>query len=37
MKDAKNLIFNFNYKEVSQGENLNQNIMLQRGDVIVVR
>ncbi|MBC8440381.1 MAG: polysaccharide export protein [Deltaproteobacteria bacterium] len=30
-------IFNFNYKEVSEGVNLDQNIMLQRGDVIVVR
>lgn len=30
-------IFNFNYEEVSQGEKLDQNIMLERGDVIVVR
>ena len=30
-------IFNFNYKEVSEGVNLDQNIMLERGDVIVVR
>ncbi len=30
-------IFNFNYKEVAEGMNLDQNIMLQRGDVIVVR
>lgn len=30
-------IINFNYDEVSEGENLDQNIMLQRDDVIVVR
>ena len=36
-KDANTIISNFNYKEVSQGEKLKQNIMLQRGDVIVVR
>ncbi len=30
-------IIKFNYDEVSTGENLEQNIMLQRGDVIVVR
>ena len=30
-------IFNFNYDEVSQGEKLEQNIILERGDVIVVR
>ncbi len=36
-KDGKTDIFNFNYDEVSEGENLDQNIMLQRGDVIVVR
>lgn len=35
--NGETTIFNFNYKEVSEGENLNQNIMLQRGDVIVVR
>jgi len=35
--DGKTTIFNFNYKEVSEGVNLDQNIMLQRGDVIVVR
>ncbi len=34
---GKTDIFNFNYKEVSEGVNLDQNIMLQRGDVIVVR
>ena len=26
----------FNYKEVENGENLDQNIVLQRGDTIVV-
>ncbi len=30
-------LFNFNYQEVSEGLNLKQNIMLERGDVIVVR
>lgn len=35
--DGKTRILNFNYEEVSEGENLAQNIMLQRGDVIVVR
>ncbi len=30
-------ILNFNYEEVSQGKNLEQNITLKRGDVIVVR
>ena len=29
--------FNFNYEEVSEGNNLEQNITLKRGDVIVVR
>lgn len=33
----KTLTFNFNYDEVSEGKNLEQNITLQRGDVIVVR
>jgi polysaccharide export outer membrane protein len=36
-KDGKTKIFNFNYSEVSEGKNLDQNIMLKRGDVIVVR
>lgn len=35
--DGKTDIFNFNYEEISEGVNLDQNIMLQRGDVIVVR
>ncbi|MCP4673480.1 MAG: polysaccharide export protein [Desulfobacula sp.] len=30
-------VFNFNYEEVSEGNNLEQNIILKRGDVIVVR
>ncbi len=30
-------IFSFNYKAVSEGEQLEQNIMLERDDVIVVR
>ena len=34
---SETTIFNFNYKEVSQGKKLNQNILLQRGDIIVVR
>lgn len=36
-KDGKTLTFNFNYAEVSEGKKLEQNITLQRGDVIVVR
>jgi len=36
-KGGKTLTFNFNYDEVSEGRKLEQNIMLQRGDVIVVR
>ncbi len=32
----KTHIFDFDYDDVSQGENLDQNIVLQRGDVIVV-
>lgn len=35
--NGKTTIFNFKYNEVSEGVNLDQNIMLQRGDVIVVR
>lgn len=35
--DGQTKIMNFNYDEVSEGENLDQNIMLQRDDVIVVR
>ena len=34
---SETTIFNFNYDEVSQGEKLEQNIILERGDVIVVR
>ncbi len=33
--DGKTRIFSFNYDKVSQGENLDQNIQLKRGDVIV--
>lgn len=33
---AKTAIFTFDYDEVSKGENLDQNIVLERGDVIVV-
>jgi polysaccharide export outer membrane protein len=36
-RDGETLSFNFNYEEVSQGKNIKQNIMLERGDVIVVR
>ncbi len=35
--DGESTTFNFNYKEVSEGINLEQNITLKRGDVIVVR
>lgn len=35
--EGKTAIFDFSYKEVSEGVNLDQNIMLLRGDVIVVR
>lgn len=35
--EGKTTIFNFNYDEVSEGKKLEQNIMLSRGDVIVVR
>jgi polysaccharide export outer membrane protein len=31
------IVFYFDYDKVSQGKNLEQNILLQRGDVIVVR
>ncbi len=34
---GKTDVFNFNYLEVSEGKKLEQNIMLNRGDVIVVR
>ncbi|MCD4719606.1 MAG: polysaccharide biosynthesis/export family protein [Desulfobacula sp.] len=36
-RDGKTISFNFNYEEASEGKNLAQNIMLVRGDVIVVR
>ncbi len=34
---GKELIFSFNYDEVSNGQNLKQNIALIRGDVVVAR
>jgi polysaccharide export outer membrane protein len=34
--DAETKIFDFNYDDVAKGNNLELNIMLQRGDVIVV-
>ncbi len=36
-KDGKTRIFKFNYEKVSKGMNLDQNIMLKRYDIIVVR
>ena len=36
-KGGKTEIYPFDYDEVSDGENLEQNIQLERGDVIVVR
>lgn len=35
--DTGTTLFDFNYQEVSQGQRLDQNIMLKPGDVIVVR
>lgn len=35
-KPGGTLIFDFNYDEVSQGKKLTQNVLLKRGDVIVV-
>jgi polysaccharide biosynthesis/export protein len=34
---GRNLIYRFDYEEVSAGENLAQNIKLMRGDVVVAR
>ncbi len=34
--DGKVTKLHFNYKEISKGENLDQNIVLQRGDTVVV-
>jgi len=34
--DSQTVQFEFNYQEVARGENLEQNIRLRRGDVIVV-
>jgi polysaccharide export outer membrane protein len=33
---AETIEFPFNYHEVEKGENLKQNILLERGDVVVV-
>ena len=35
-QDNKTVKIPFNYKEVEKGKNLEQNILLQRGDVVVV-
>jgi len=35
-QENKTMKIQFNYKEVEKGKNLEQNILLQRGDVIVV-
>lgn len=35
-KDGKTKIFNFDYDDVSEGKNLEQNIQLVRGDSVVV-
>ncbi len=35
-QENKTIKIQFNYKEVEKGKNLDQNILLQRGDVVVV-
>ena len=35
-QEGRTLLFEFDYDRVSEGEKLEQNITLQRGDVIVV-
>ena len=35
-KDGKTITFDFDYDDVSEGKNLDQNIQLERGDIIVV-
>ena len=35
-ENGKQVSFNFNYKDVSQGKNLKQNIELKPGDVVIV-
>ena len=35
-KKAKNTIFNFRYNDVINGKNLKQNIIMKRGDIIVI-
>ena len=34
--NGKNMIFQFEYDDVTEGKNLEQNIQLKRGDVVVV-
>ncbi len=35
-KNGKNITFNFRYKDVIRGENFEQNIIMKRGDIIVI-
>ena len=35
-EDSEARVFNFDYNDVSEGENLEQNIILKRGDTIIV-
>ncbi len=35
-EDGKTVTYPFDYDEVTDGENLQQNIVLKRGDVVVV-
>jgi polysaccharide export outer membrane protein len=35
-ENGKQVSFNFNYKDVSRGKNLKQNIELKPGDVVIV-
>lgn len=35
-KDGREIVFPFDYTEIKEGENLQQNILLQSGDVVVV-
>jgi len=34
--DNENIVFRFDYGEVTKGKNSNQNILLRSGDVVVV-
>lgn len=36
VENGKQVIYKFNYKDVSKGKNLQQNILLQPGDTIIV-